>query len=93
MVKKAAKIIVKGTVQGVFYRQFVKAQAEDLKLRGFCRNLDSGDVEIIVEGEQENLGRFARSLEKGPEHSQIRSVQVEERKWSGDFSEFKVLRF
>jgi len=91
--KKAAKIIIKGTVQGVFFRQFVKGQADDLKLRGFCRNLENNDIEIIVEGEQEQIGRFVRSLEKGPEHSQIRSVDVTERKWSGDFSEFKILRF
>lgn len=91
--KKAAKIIVKGTVQGVFFRQFVKGHADDLKLRGFCRNLDSGDVEIIVEGEKEAIERLARFVKEGPEHSQIRSVEVSERIWSGDFSEFKILRF
>ena len=91
--KKAAKIIVKGTVQGVFFRQFVKNHANDLKLRGFCRNLESGEVEIIIEGEKEAIERFARFVEKGPEHAQIRSVEVSERKWSGDFKEFKVLRF
>ena len=91
--KKAAKIIVKGTVQGVFYRQFIKEHADEFKLRGFCRNLENNDVEIIVEGDQENVGRFVRSIEKGPEHSQIRSVDVSERKWTGDFSEFKILRF
>jgi len=93
MVKKAAKIVVKGTVQGVFYRQFVKGHADDLKLRGFCRNLENNDVEIIVEGEQENLERLVRLVKEGPEHSQIRAVDVSERKWSGDFSEFKILRF
>ena len=91
--KKAAKIIVKGTVQGVFFRQFVKGHADDLKLKGLCRNLENGDVEIIVEGEQENIGRLVRLVKKGPEHAQIRSVDVEERKWSGDFKEFKILRF
>ena len=91
--KKAAKIIVKGTVQGVFFRQFIKEHAEDLKLRGFCRNLENNDIEIIVEGEKEAIGRLVRILEKGPEHSQIRDVGVSERKWEGDFREFKILRF
>ena len=53
--KKAAKIIVKGTVQGIYFRQFVKEHADNLKLRGFCRNLDNGDVEVIVEGEKERI--------------------------------------
>ena len=91
--KKAAKIIVKGTVQGVFYRQFVKGHADDLKLKGFCRNLDNGDIEIIVEGEKDAIERLARFVGDGPAHSQIRSVDVSERKWTGSFREFKILRF
>ncbi|MCK5321117.1 acylphosphatase [Candidatus Pacearchaeota archaeon] len=93
MVKKAAKFIVKGTVQGIFFRQFVKGHADNLKLRGFVRNLTGGDVEIIVEGEMGAIERLAGFVRKGPEHSQIRGVQIEERKWSGDFKEFKILRF
>jgi len=91
--KKAAKIVVKGTVQGVFFRQFVKEYADNLKLTGICRNLENNDVEIIVEGEGDNIERLASVVRKGPEHSQIRDVGVEERKWSGEFSEFKILRF
>jgi len=91
--KKAAKFIVKGTVQGIFFRQFVKEHADKLKLKGFCRNLDGGDVEIVVEGESDQIERLARFVRKGPEHAQIRNVQIEERKWSGDFEKFKILRF
>jgi acylphosphatase len=91
--KKAAKIIVKGTVQGVFFRQFVKDHADKLKLTGFVRNLDTGDVEIICEGEPDNIERLARFVRKGPEHSQIRGAEISERKWTGSFREFKILRF
>ncbi|MFH1237878.1 MAG: acylphosphatase [archaeon] len=93
MVKKAAKFVVKGTVQGIFFRQFVKEHADNLKLRGFVRNLANGDVEVIVEGEDDAIGRLAGFVRKGPEHAQIRDVQIVERKWSGDFKEFKFLRF
>jgi acylphosphatase len=91
--KKAAKIIVQGTVQGIFFRQFVEGHAKKLDLRGFCRNLISGDVEIVVEGEPESIDRLVGFVRKGPEHSQIRHVQVEDRKWSGDFEGFKILKF
>lgn len=91
--KKAARFVVQGTVQGIFFRQFVKEHADDLKLRGFVRNLESGEVEIIAEGDAETLKRLAGFLKTGPEHAQIRNVVIEERKWSGDFREFKVLRF
>ena len=93
MVKKAVKFLVQGTVQGIFFRQFVKEHADNLRLTGFVRNLENGIVEIVVEGEQGGIDRLAHQVEQGPEHSQIRSVDVKEQKWSGDFSEFKILRF
>lgn len=84
---------MQGTVQGVFFRQFVKEHADKLGLTGFVRNLTGGDVEILAEGEQDKIDRLANVVRKGPEHSQIRHVQIEERKWSGEFKEFKILRF
>ena len=91
--KKSARFVVLGTVQGVFFRNFVVEHANTHRLRGFVRNLESGDVEIIVEGEKDSIEKFAEKIKKGPQHSQIRDLKVEERKWSGEFKDFKVLRF
>lgn len=91
--KKAVKILVKGTVQGVFFRQFIKDHADKLKLTGYCRNLESGAVEIVVEGEPDEIERFVGFVKTGPKHSQIRNVDVKDQKWTGEFGEFKVLRF
>ena len=91
--KKAAKIIVQGTVQGIFFRQFTQDHAKDLKLKGFVRNLSEGDVEIIVEGEESQIKRLENLVREGPKHSQIRNVLTEERKWTGEFDDFKILRF
>jgi acylphosphatase len=91
--KKAGRFLVQGTVQGIFFRQFVKEHADDLGLRGFVRNLDSGDVEVVAEGEDEGIKRLVEFLKRGPKHAQIRDVRFDERRWSGDFKEFKILRF
>jgi acylphosphatase len=91
--KAGAKIIVQGTVQGVFFRQFVKEHADNLGLRGFVRNLTNGDLEIVVEGEKDRIERLVNLIKKGAPHSQIRNVQLEERKWTGDMLDFKILRF
>lgn len=91
--KKAVKAIIRGTVQGVFFRQFIKENADSLGVRGFVRNLENGDVEVIAEADQEVLERFLGFIKKGTAHSHIRDVDVENRKWSGDFKEFKILRF
>jgi acylphosphatase len=91
--KKAMRFVVQGTVQGIFFRQFVKEHSDNSKLRGFVRNLESGEVEVIVEGEADDIKRLNGFLKTGPAHAQIRNVVAEERKWSGDFSEFKILKF
>lgn len=91
--KKAVKLVISGTVQGVFFRQFCKENADKLELKGFARNLESGDVEIILEGEDKQIEKMVELCRKGPKYSQIRNVLVEERKWQGEFRDFKVLRF
>ncbi len=91
--KSAAKFVIQGTVQGVFFRQFIKEKAELLKLTGFARNLTNGSVEVIIEGDKDKIEMFGRFLQEGPEHSSIRNLQFEERKWSGEFKDFKILRF
>ena len=91
--KRAARFIVQGTVQGIFFRQFVKEHAEKLGIVGFVRNLTGGDVEILAEGEIEKIERLSRLVKKGPEHAQIRHVQIEERKFSDEFKDFQILRF
>ncbi|RMF98176.1 MAG: acylphosphatase [Candidatus Schekmanbacteria bacterium] len=91
--KKAAKFIVKGTVQGVFFRQFVKSHADNLGLFGYVRNLENGDVEIVVEGSLEKIERFEKLIREGPKHAQIREVLREDRKWMNEFSDFRILRF
>ena len=92
MVKFASKIIISGTVQGVFFRNFTKENADLLNIKGFVRNLENGDIEVIAEGDKKNIATLINILKKGPQHAQIRNIKSEERKWSGDLKEFKILR-
>lgn len=91
--KKAAKFLIQGTVQGVFFRQFCKDKADALNLRGHVRNMESGEVEVLAEGDKEKIEELYKILKQGPPHAQIRDIKVEEKKWSGDFKDFKILKF
>ncbi|MCK9569239.1 acylphosphatase [Candidatus Pacearchaeota archaeon] len=88
--KKAVRLYVTGTVQGIFFRQFVKDNAERYNLFGFIRNLEDGRVEVFVEGDMENVDKIIELCKKGPKHSQIKKVNVKEEKIQ-DFKEFKIL--
>jgi acylphosphatase len=88
--KKAVRLYVEGTVQGVFFRQFIKENAERENVKGFVRNLEDGRVEVFAEGDQENVERLIELCKKGPKHSQIRNVEVKEEKFQ-DLKDFKAL--
>lgn len=89
--KKAVKIIISGTVQGVFFRNFVKDNADKLHLRGFVRNVENGRVEVFVEGDIDNVDKLFELCRKGPKHAVIKNIEIVEQPFQ-DFKEFKVLR-
>jgi len=91
--KKSVRLVIIGTVQGVFFRNFIKENADKLGIRGFTRNIESGDVEVIAEGNMQDVDSFIELCRKGPKFANIREVKVEEKRFSGDYKEFKVLRF
>lgn len=88
---KTIRAKVKGTVQGVFYRKFVKEQADALSLKGHVRNLDNGDVEIVAEGQEDNVDKLIQISKKGPAHSQVKNIEIMNLNHQG-FDTFKILR-
>ena len=60
------RIYISGTVQGVFFRGFIKENAEKLNLRGFVRNLEDGRVEVFIEGNLMDVKKNGGDLQKRP---------------------------
>ena len=71
--------VVRGDVQGVGFRYFVQRKARQLDLRGWVRNNDDGNVEVVAEGERAALEQLKRALEEGPRMARVDRVDVE---WS-----------
>ena len=88
--KKSVRLYVQGSFQGIFFRNFVKENAEKSDVRGFVRNLEDGRVEVFIEGDQDKVEKMIEICKKGPRHSQIRNVEVKEEKFQG-LKEFKIL--
>jgi len=88
--KKSLRLYITGTVQGVFYRMFIKENAEKLNIKGFVRNLEDGRVEIFLEGDSEAVAKMEELSKKGPRHSQIRNVETKPERFQ-DFKVFKIL--
>lgn len=85
------RIIVKGRVQGVGFRQFTVYQAEKFNIQGTVRNLTNGDVECIAIGTQENLEKFIEALKKGPPLSRVENVIINDYNLNTKITGFRIV--
>lgn len=83
--------IVKGKVQGVFYRDFVAKHARHLALVGYVRNVPNFTVEVVAQGYGDNLEKLIAHLRKGPFMSKVSDVEVEWREPSKEMKTFDVV--
>jgi acylphosphatase len=66
--------LIRGRVQGVGFRWFVHREASELGLRGWVRNTDTGDVEVVASGPLEDLNELRAELKKGSRGSRVDKV-------------------
>jgi acylphosphatase len=71
----AARFLVSGVVQGVFYRASTRTQARQLGLTGHASNLPDGRVEVIAHGEPDALDALERWLWQGPPAAEVERVE------------------
>ena len=84
-------VVVSGRVQGVFFRYFTKENAEKLGLCGWVKNTRDGKVELVAEGEKDNLETLIGKLKEGPPMSKVKDLEIEWGDFTGGFDEFKVV--
>ena len=87
---KTIRMFISGNVQGVFFRRFIKENADKLNVRGFVRNLEDGRVEVVAEGKDENVNEFLKKCREGSAHSNVKKVENIEIKHQS-FDGFKIL--
>jgi acylphosphatase len=81
---------VEGRVQGVGFRYFVQEAASSLGLTGWVRNRWDGSVEVVAEGERQDLDRFVTALHRGPRSSFVTRVKTNWQLATGEFNSFSV---
>lgn len=84
-----ARITVTGKVQGVFFRDYAKKEADKLGITGWVRNTDDS-VEIIAEGEKMKLRTFIVKCKEGSPLAKVENIDYEWEEYTGKFSQFSI---
>lgn len=90
--KKSIKLTITGSVQSMFFRTYIKENADINNVRGFLRKLENGRIEIFLEGNKEDVNEMINVCKNGPKHSIIRNIEEKEMPFQ-DFKEFKIFNF
>ena len=82
------RLRVGGHVQGVFYRESMRQQAQALGVTGWVRNRADGSVEAVVQGDGAAVERMIDWARRGPPAARVDEVQVEEAKEEVNYLDF-----
>lgn len=85
----ARRFIVKGRVQGVYFRDSTRRVADSLGLTGHAINLSNGDVEVLACGDEQALDKLEDWLRQGPPLARVTSVHADDATAEGS-SRFRI---
>jgi acylphosphatase len=91
MALKQVSVVLRGRVQGVFFRASTQREAKRLGLVGWVKNRADGAVEMCAEGEEDALKEMIAWANRGPTAARVDHVDVRWRGYAGDLSDFRIV--
>jgi len=88
--KKQIVLKIYGRVQGVFFRDSSREKAKRLNLKGWVQNEPDGTVQIVAEGEEENLKELIEWCQNESDHGKVEKVNTAWLEPTGQFGDFTV---
>ncbi|MDX1611704.1 MAG: acylphosphatase [Candidatus Thermoplasmatota archaeon] len=83
-------VFISGKVQGVFFRDSTRRQAQALGVNGWVRNLPDGRVEGVFQGEEKAVDELLAWCKQGPERARVSDLVVEPQAPEEAFEGFRV---
>jgi len=87
--KKTLHLVIHGRVQGVYFRDSMRREAQRLGVAGWVRNRSEGSVEAAVQGESADVDAIVRWAHRGPEYAHVERVEIEPDE--GSYTNFEVV--
>ncbi len=91
MALKQLQLVVRGRVQGVYFRASAQREARRLGLSGWVKNRPDGSVEILAEGEEVAIRELYGWAQKGPSAARVDRVDTRWRGFTGEYAEFRIV--
>jgi acylphosphatase len=85
------RVVVRGDVQGVFFRDSTRDEAEARGVSGSVTNRDDGAVEAVFEGPQDAVDALVAFCREGPSRASVEDVEVIEEEPEGSSGGFRVI--
>lgn len=89
--KVRARAIIKGKVQGVYFRMETRMTAERHGVYGWVKNNRDGSVEAVFEGEADRVQAVLDWCHKGPPHAKVSDVVITWEKYTGEYNDFRIV--
>ena len=91
MAQKRIQLVVRGRVQGVYFRASARREARQLGLTGWVKNRKDGAVELLAEGEEDQVKDFLAWAQHGPSTARVDKVETRWRSYTGEYPKFRIL--
>ena len=86
---KSISLIVSGKVQGVFFRDSTRRKAIELGLKGYVKNLQDDSVEVVAQGNEEEIKELIEFIKNNPGYSKVIEVKINYKELE-NFKEFEI---
>lgn len=91
MGQKRIQLVIRGRVQGVYFRASAQREARRLGLTGWVRNRPDSAVELVAEGEEDQVKDFLAWAQRGPSTARVDQVETRWRSYTGEYPEFRIV--
>jgi acylphosphatase len=82
-------LVIHGRVQGVFFRESMRQQADLLGVTGWARNRADGTVEAVIQGSADSVGKLLEWARRGPPLAKV--TRIDQEAASGEWLAFDIL--
>ncbi|MGD2126727.1 MAG: acylphosphatase [Desulfobacteraceae bacterium] len=85
------RLVIEGRVQGVWFRDSTRQEANILGVTGWVKNRRDGAVEVLAEGPEDRVRKLVAWCHHGPPGARVTRVHETEEPWQGEFNSFDVV--